>query len=356
MKLLKAKKLLRDAGYASICAPSRSLPAMEAIYFSGFKRGPYKQLISILRNATRNRALIAISFIDKSILEIVTPKNEADRLVIGLEAIGYRHLSKFEPRKKRLYPLSRLCLQKKEKGKILSLPLVVMKEQPRIVIHTGQPNGTSNKRSASAISYFANRLKVQWLLTQTLKTPTRNATRSQLVGQNGIDKSPARQKDTIHQNATTVDASNTFSVLSRAENDAESLDTAAGNNHMEVEEPSPVTNRTAGQDNMDVEILQHTSRQIPNHGPTKTGHNSSNTSPPSSNETQDSDEDSLGSDWDHDGALTYDHELRRPKRTRRKERATLLHRSSYQQEPKREAKLQFPFGAQSPAATSSIRQ
>ena len=64
------------------------LPTMEARCFSGFKRGSYKQLISLLRNATRNRAVIAISFIGKSILEIVTPKNEAERLVIGLEAIG----------------------------------------------------------------------------------------------------------------------------------------------------------------------------------------------------------------------------------------------------------------------------
>ena len=98
-KLLKAKKLLRDAGYSSLSTPSRTPPAMEARYFSGFKRGPYKQLISLLRNATRNKAVIAISFIGKSILEIVTPKNEADCLLIGLEAIGYRHLSNFEPTK-----------------------------------------------------------------------------------------------------------------------------------------------------------------------------------------------------------------------------------------------------------------
>ena len=56
-KLLKSKKLLRDAEYASVSTPSRSPPAMEARYFSGFKRGPYKQLISLLRSATRNRAV-----------------------------------------------------------------------------------------------------------------------------------------------------------------------------------------------------------------------------------------------------------------------------------------------------------
>ena len=105
---------------------------------------------------------------------------------------------------------------------------------------------------------FENAMVVDSNAEDKSSAPTPNANRSQLVGQNGIDKSPVRQKDTIHRNATPVDASNTFAVLSPAKNDAEPLDTAAGNNHMEVEEPSPVTNRTADQDNMDVEILQHT--------------------------------------------------------------------------------------------------
>ena len=93
---------------------------------------------------------------------------------------------------------------------------------------------------------------------------------------------------------------------------------------MKVEEPLPVTNLTADQDNMDVEILQHTSRQISNNEPTKTGYNPSNRSPPTGNDIQDSDADSLGSDWDHDGAPTYDHELRRPKRSTEKVANTLV--------------------------------
>ena len=121
-KLLKAKKLLRDAVYASLSTPSRSPPAMEARYFSGFKRGPHKQLISLLRNATRNRAVIAIAFFGKSILEIVTPKNEADRLVIGLEAIGYRHLSKFEPTKNAISSLKVMSAEER-KRKNLELAL-----------------------------------------------------------------------------------------------------------------------------------------------------------------------------------------------------------------------------------------
>ena len=46
-----------------------------------------------------------------------------------------------------------------------------------------------------------------------------------------------------------------LAVLSPAETDGEPLDTNDGNNHMEVEETLPVTNRTADQDNMDVEPI-----------------------------------------------------------------------------------------------------
>ena len=186
---------------------------------------------------------------------------------------------------------------------------------------------------------------------------TPNANRSQLVGKNGIGKSPVRQKATIHQNATTVEVSNSFAVFSPTETDGEPLDTDDGNNHMEVEETLPVSNRTADQDNMNVEILQHTSRQISNNEPTRTGYNPSNRSPPTATDTQGSDADSLGSDWDHDGAPTYDHELRRPKWSSEKGANNLVTQKELPtRAKKREAKLPFRFGARSPAATSSIRR
>ena len=102
---------------------------------------------------------------------------------------------------------------------------------------------------------------------------------------------------------TTVKVSNSFAV-SPAENVAEPLDIAAGNNHMEVEEPLHVTNRTADRDNMDVEILQHIYRQIPNHEPTRKGHSSRSAHPSTASNKQDSDADSRGSNWDLDGAST----------------------------------------------------
>ena len=117
---------------------------------------------------------------------------------------------------------------------------------------------------------------------------------------------------------------------------------------MDVEEPSPVTNRTADQDNMDVEILQHTSRHIPSHEPTKTGHNSRNTSPPTGNDTQDSDADSLGSDWDHDGAPTYDHELCRPKRSTEKGANNLVTQKELPTRAKKRSKASLPLRRSKP--------
>ena len=221
-------------------------PAMEARYFSGFKRGPYKQLISLLRNATRNRAVIAISFIGKSISEIFTPKNEAERLVIGLEAIGYRHLSKFEPTEN---AISTLKVMSAEERKRKNLELALSRYERAAQNCHSHWAAKWYKQQAKRIrdlilcESFESAMVVDSNAEEESSAPTPNANRSQLVGQNGIDKSPALQKDTIHQNATTVDASNTFSVLSPAETDAEPLDTAAGNNHMEGEEPTPVTNR-----------------------------------------------------------------------------------------------------------------
>ena len=173
--------------------------------------------------------------------------------------------------------------------------------------------------------------------------PTPNANRSQPAGINGIGKSPVLQKDTIHQNAITVEVSNSIAVLSPAENDEDPFDTAAGNNHMEVEETLPVANCTANQGNMDVGVLQHTSRHISNHEPSKTGHNSSNTSPPMRNDTQDSDADSLGSDCDHDGAPTYDYELRHPKRSTEKGANNLVTQEGLPTKVKKRSKAPLPL-------------
>ena len=171
---------------------------------------------------------------------------------------------------------------------------------------------------------------------------TPNENRSQPARLNGIGQSPVPQKDTIHQNAITVEVLNCFAVLSPAEADGEPLDTDAGNNHMEVEQTLPVTNRTADQDNMDFEILQHTSRQIPNNEPTKTGHNSSNR-PPTGNDTHDINADSLGSDWDHDGAPTCDHELRRPKRSTEKGSNKLVTQKELPTKAKKRSKASLPL-------------
>ena len=345
-KLLKAKKLLQDAGYASLSTPSRSPPAMEARYFSGFKRGPYKQLISLLRNATRNRAVIAISFIGKSILEIVTPKNEADRLVIGLQAIGYRHLSKFEPTKNAISTLKFMSAEERKK-KNLELALSRSERAAQNFHPHWAPKWYKQQkkriRDLILCESFESAMVIDSNTGEESSAHTPNANRSQQAGLKGIGQSPVPQKDIIHQNAITVEVSISFAVLSPAETDGEPLDTDAGNNHMEVEETLPVTNRTADHDNMDVEILQHTSRQISNNEPTKTGHNSSYRSPSTGNDTQDSDADSLGSDWDHDGAPTYDHELRRPKRSTEKGAKNLVTQKELPTKAKKRSKAPLPL-------------
>ena len=173
-------------------------------------------------------------------------------------------------------------------------------------------------------------------------SPTPNANRSQPARLNRIGQSPARQKDTIHQNVTTVEVSSSFAVLSPPQTDGEPLDTDAANSHMEVEETLSVTNRTADQDNMDVEILQHTSRQISNNEPTKTGHNSSNRSPPTGNDTQDSDAERRF-DWDHDCAPTYDHELRRPKRSTEKGANNFVTQKELPTKAKKRSKAPLPL-------------
>ena len=119
--------------------------------------------------------------------------------------------------------------------------------------------------------------------------------------------------------APTVEASNSFAVLSPEDKDGEPLPTNMGSNRMEVEEPPQ--NLSVDQDNIDVEIHPHKARQIPEHETTTKDHTPSNTIPDTASDNKDSDADSLESDWDYDGP-TYDHELRRPKRSKENGAAT----------------------------------
>ena len=197
---------------------------MEARYFSGFKRGPYKQLVSLLRNATTNRAVIAISFIGKSILEIVTPENEADRLVIGLEAIGYRHLTKFELTKDAI-PTLKVMSDEERKRKNLELALSRY-ERAAQNCHShwaAKWYKKQEKRICDLIlcESFGSAMVIDSNAGEESGATTLNANRSQQAGLNGIGQSPVPQKDTIHQNAMTVEVSSSFAVLSPAETDGE---------------------------------------------------------------------------------------------------------------------------------------
>ena len=289
---------------------------MEARYFSGFKRGPYKQLISILRNATRNRAVIAISFIGKSILEIVTPKNEADRLIRGLDAIGYRHLSKFDPTKNAI-STSKVMSAEERKRKNLELALSRFERSGK------------NCHSHWATKWYKRQKKRIRDLTLFVSFE-----QAMVIDTNAVDEPrvPMPNANRVHP-APTLEVSNSFAVLSPEDNDGEPLPTIMGSNHMEVEEPPQ--NISADQENMDVEIHQNTARQIPEHEPTTKDHTPSNTIPHTANVNQDSDADSLGSDWDH--------ELRRHKQSKEKGAKAALTQKELATKAKKINKAPFPL-------------
>ena len=297
---------------------------MAARYFSGFKRGPYKQLIALLRNAMRNRAVIEISFIGKSILEIVTPKNEADRLVIGLEAIGYRHLSKIDPTKNAI-STSKVMSAEERKRKNLELAL------------SRYERAAKNCHPHWATKWYKQQEKRIRDLTLCVSFE-----HAMVIASNAADDSraPTRNANRIRL-APTVEASNSFAVLSPEDNDGEPLPTITGSNHMEVEEPPQ--NISADQENMDVEVLQHTSRQIPEHEPTTKYHTPSNTTPHTANVNQGSDADSLGSDLGHNGAPTYDHKLRCPKRSKEKGAKAALTQKGLPTKSKKTNKAPLPL-------------
>ena len=123
------------------------------------------------------------------------------------------------------------------------------------------------------------------------------------------------QNKRSHQTAPPLDTSNRFAALSSAEIVSESSVPTAANNGMDVEATLPAIKRTIVHGNMEFEILQPTSGQISDPEPAMIQHTPTNTLPSTTNEEEACDTDSLGSDWDYDGAPTYDHELRRSKQS-----------------------------------------
>ncbi|KAI0560570.1 hypothetical protein FGB62_108g01 [Gracilaria domingensis] len=86
---------LKSGGYAPLPKRSSQPPKMEAQYFRGIPRGPYRPLMTYLRIGLRSRCIIGLSFIGRSILEIVSASDVSHKLVAGMRAAGYTHMAIF---------------------------------------------------------------------------------------------------------------------------------------------------------------------------------------------------------------------------------------------------------------------
>ncbi|KAI0559134.1 hypothetical protein FGB62_167g08 [Gracilaria domingensis] len=86
---------LKSGGYAPLPKRSSQPPKMEAQYFGGIPRGPYRPLMTHPRSGLPSRSVIALSFIGRSILEIFTASDVSHKLVAGMRAAGYTHMPNF---------------------------------------------------------------------------------------------------------------------------------------------------------------------------------------------------------------------------------------------------------------------
>ena len=338
---------------------------MEARYFSEFKRGPYKQLISLLRNATRNRAVIAISIIGKSILEIVTPKNEADRLVIGLDAIGYGHLSKFEPTKNAISTLKVMSAEERKRENLeLSLSRYERSAHNCHSHRAAKWYKQQEKRIRHLIlcESFESAMVINSNAEEESSAPTPNATRSQLVGQKTelINLLLAKRIQSIKMPPLwtpriPLQYSYRQKTMQRQWMQSQWIQLPGITTwRLKKRCPSPIApliKITWMSRFFNIHLDKSLTMSLLRQATTRA------TRPLLLARKQ-----KKGTKI-HSGLIGIMMAHRHTtmsfatlNEARRKNPKTLLHRRSYQQEPKREAKFPFPFGARNPAAISFIRR
>lgn len=71
-------------------------PQPVAVYFKGIRRGPLGQVRAALRQSLANWALLDLSFIGSSVLEIITDKAQRVRLVETLKHLGLHEIKDFD--------------------------------------------------------------------------------------------------------------------------------------------------------------------------------------------------------------------------------------------------------------------
>ena len=136
--------------------PQQSQP----VFTSSLLAQPSSEVVATATSAHCREGVHLLNTLVK--VEIKSKKNtEADRLVIGLEAIGYRTLSKFEPSKNAISTLKVMSAEER-KRKNLELALSRYERAAQKCHSHWAAKWYKQQRSASAISYSANRLKMQW--------------------------------------------------------------------------------------------------------------------------------------------------------------------------------------------------
>ena len=78
---------------------TKRTPSPVAVYFGGVTRGPIGSLRKALLLSVPKWAVLSLSFIGNSALEIICDRQLVDRLATTMKALGFRHLTTFNPRK-----------------------------------------------------------------------------------------------------------------------------------------------------------------------------------------------------------------------------------------------------------------
>ncbi|KAI0557446.1 hypothetical protein FGB62_302g01 [Gracilaria domingensis] len=114
-RIEKIAHSLKSGSYAPLPKRISQAQKMEAQYFRGMSHGPYGPLMTNLRSCLPSRCVIGLSFIGRPILEIVTASDVSHKLVAGMRAAGYTHMSNFSSTSNAIS--SRKILSKAERKK-----------------------------------------------------------------------------------------------------------------------------------------------------------------------------------------------------------------------------------------------
>ncbi|CAN8066253.1 unnamed protein product [Agarophyton chilense] len=95
-RISKAKVLLEENNLASTPFWVRTARPV-SIYFAGMRRGPIGRYRRAITTAIPPRLLHGISFVGRSIGELIVQDSIVDRTIVTMRALGFRHLPEIDP-------------------------------------------------------------------------------------------------------------------------------------------------------------------------------------------------------------------------------------------------------------------